>query len=147
MPLVLDAGLTRYSIQTFANKVLDVQNISVDDRAILQQWDNLNGPNQQFYLDLCGANVYRIIARHSGRVLDLSGPNGAGSPIWQFAWAAVDNQRWLLNQQRDGTVEIQSAWDSTLVLDVGGASPDNGAPLIAWTRNNQTNQRFRLVAA
>jgi hypothetical protein len=145
MPLVLGSDLSRYVIRTFAGKVLDVANIAVEDRAIVQQWGQTGGANQEFYVDLCGRDVYRIIARHSGRVLDLSGPSGEGSPIWQFAWAAVDNQRWTINEQKDGTIEVQSAWDRSLVLDVGGASQDDGAPLIAWTRNNQANQRFRLV--
>jgi hypothetical protein len=152
MPLVLDSSLTRYNIETFAGKVLDVGGRSVADRAEVIQWDPTGDTNQQWYLDLCGADVYRIIARHSGRVLDLSGPDGAGSKIWQFAWAAADNQRWHIVEQQGGMVEIVSAWkagpgDPDLVLDVAGGSRDHGAAIIAWTPNGGDNQRFRLKAA
>lgn len=147
MPLVLDSSLTRYAIRTSSGKTLDVAGGAIPDRSPVVQWDDHGAPNQRFYLDLCGDGVYRIIAVHSGRVLDLSGPDGQGAPIWTFAWAAVDNQRWKLDQQKDGTVEVASVWDSSLVLDVEKSSKDNGARIIVWKRHGGANQRFRLVAA
>lgn len=149
MPLVLGSELTTYAITTFAGLALDVGGRAVADRAPVIQWAPTGAPNQQWYLDLCGADVYRIIARHSGRVLDVAGPDGAGSPIWQFAWAAVDNQRWAINQEADGSLEIRSLWranpgDPDLVLDVSGGATTAGAPLIVWPRNGGENQRFRI---
>ncbi len=143
--LVVDSALTTYAIKTFAGKVLDVPGASVTDRTAVVQWDSTRSPNQRWYLDPCGADMFRIIARHSGRVLDLLGPGPAGAPIQQFAWAAVDNQRWRVEEGADGTAVIASVWDPNLVLDVLGASKDNGAPIIAWHRNGAPNQRFELV--
>jgi hypothetical protein len=146
MPLVLDSSLTRYNIGTFSGKVLDVPGRAVADRVELIQYDANGGPNQEFYVDPCGADVFRIIARHSGRVLDLSGPDGAGAPVWQFAWAAVDNQRWRIEHDPHGAVVIASEWNPDLVMDIGGNNPANEAPLIVWHRNGQDNQRFHLKA-
>ena len=143
--LVLDSGLRTYAIQTFAGKVLDVSGASVIDRTPVVQWENTSAASQRWYLDLCGADVFRIIARHSGRVLDLLGPGPPGAPIQQFAWAAVDNQRWRIEEGEDGTAVIASVWDPALVLDVLGVSTNNGAPIIAWHRNDGPNQRFQLL--
>lgn len=145
MGLVLGSNLTYYNINTFAQKVFDVGGRGVSDRTPVIQWDSNGQTNQQFFVDPCGADVYRIIARHSGRVLDLSGPNGAGSPIWQFAWAAADNQRWRIKPAQEGLVEIESVYDPDLVLDVAEASSDSGALIIAWNRTGQANQLFRLT--
>lgn len=143
--LVIDSGLTTYAIRTFAGKVLDVPGASVTDRTTVVQWEATGGPNQKWYLDLCGADVYRIIARHSGRVLDLLGPGPPGAPIQQYAWAAVDNQRWRIEEAKDGSAVIVSVWDPDLVLDVLGRSSENGTPIIAWHRSDGPNQRFQLV--
>lgn len=149
MPLVLGSDLTTYAIETFAGKVLDVKNIAVADRTPLQQWGDVKGPNQRFYIDPCGADVFRVIARHSGRVLDLSGPDGAGATVWQFAWAAVENQRWRIEDAGKGLVRIVSAWkakatDPDLLLDVAGADSAEGAGIIVWPRNGGANQSFKL---
>lgn len=145
--LVLDFGLSTYVIKTFAGKAVHVLDAGVSDRTPVVQWRALSIAGQRWYLDLCGADVYRIIAHHSGRVIDLRGPGPAGSPIQQYAWAAVDNQRWRIGEERDGTVIISSVWNPDLVLDVCEASSQDGAPLIAWHRNGGVNQRFSLVPA
>ena len=152
--LLLDSGLVSVRIETFADKALDVAGVAVNDRAVLHQWEVHDGPNQRFFIDPCGTpdrpDLVRIIARHSGRVLDLAGPGPAGSTVWQYPWAGADNQKWRLDHIEDNRYVIVSAWKPApdapdLVLDIEGASPDNGARLQVWNRNGQPQQEFWLV--
>lgn len=141
--LVLDSSLKTYGIFTHAGKAVDVTGIRVEDRTRLQQYAWNGGKNQRFYVDPCGADVYRIIAAHSGRVLDLAGPDGMGAAVWQFAWAAAPNQMWRFEEVPGGFI-IASQWDRGLVLDVEGASSDDGAAIIVWERTGGVNQVFAL---
>jgi hypothetical protein len=143
--LVLDSSLKTYAIKTHAGKALDVPGFKVEDRARVQQYAPSRGKNQQWYFDLCGAgpDVYRIIAAHSGRVLDLAGPDGQGSAVWQFAWAGVPNQMWRVEEVKGGFI-IASLWDTNLVVDVFEGRSDDEAPIIVWSRNGGSNQLFQI---
>ena len=143
MPLVIHDSLTPVVIETFAGKALDVAGNAVTDTAKVLQWDKHGQPNQQWYVDPCGADVYRIIGRQSGRVLDV--PDGRpGEPIQIYAWAANANQRWAIEANDTGIFLVLAA-NRDLVLDVAQASPANGAKLCVWYRNGGSNQRFKLT--
>lgn len=146
MPLVLNDSLTPYTIVTFANRAIDVPGASTEDGKQIQQWDRNLSPAQLWYFDPCGnGDQVRIINRASGRVLDITDGGPAGTRLQQYAWAANDNQRWKIEDAGKGQVTIASFARPDLVIDVGGANPDNEAPIIVWNRNGQANQRFTLV--
>jgi hypothetical protein len=89
-----------------------------------------------------------LFARHSGRVLDVTGLSGDnGAPVIQWEYWGGDNQRWKLEAVGDGYVRAV-AQHSGKVLDVSGVSPDNGAALIQWDWWGGANQqwRFEVVA-
>ncbi len=98
--------------------------------------------------DLFGTT--RLIAAHSGLVLDVAGASTEiGAPLVQFPHHEHPNQVFEIERPIFGSgtsdvfVSIR-AHHSGLVLDVAEASTANGAPLIQWERNFQSNQRFRL---
>jgi hypothetical protein len=86
--------------------------------------------------------VTPLFARHSGKVLDVSGisPDN-GAPVIQWDHWGGDNQRWRLEAVGDGYVRAV-AQHSGKVLDVSGISTDNGAPLIQWDWWGGDNQRW-----
>lgn len=144
MPLVLNDTLTPVVIETFCGKAIDVPGASVDDAVRLHQWGPNGGRNQRWYLDPCGGGGQcRIINQASGRVLDITDGGPEGTQVQQYAWAANDNQRWLVEEVAGGVL-IASFAHQDLVLDVGGASPDDGAPIVIWPRNGGPNQVFVL---
>ncbi len=148
--LVLDNALQRVTIKTFANKVLDVDNASVSDGAKVQQWSPNGGAHQQFYVDPCGSRDYpdevRLIAAHSGRVLDIAGNGGAGTQLIQWPWHGGANQRWRL-EAAGSQVHIVSARNPKLVADVAQVSADDGAPVIVWAPNGGKQQSFVLATS
>ena len=46
---------------------------STDDAAAVIQWTCTGGPNQQWRLEPVASGAYRLVARHSGKALDVYG--------------------------------------------------------------------------
>ncbi len=69
--------------------------VSTDNGAQVQQWDWWGGTNQRFRLDPVGHGYYAIVAKNSGRVLDVAGiGQDRGAKVIQWDWWGGDNQRW-----------------------------------------------------
>jgi Ricin-type beta-trefoil lectin domain-like len=85
-----------------------------------------------------------MIAKHSGRAVDVSGAStDAGAALIQWDWHDQLNQRFRFDALDDGTYRI-AAQHSGKVLDVEGASTAAGARIIQWDWHGGDNQRFRL---
>lgn len=88
--------------------------------------------------------TYELIARHSGKCLDVPGESTADAvPITQYSCHGGANQRWRLEPAGDGYVRL-IATHSGKALDVYGAWTDDGAPLIQWPTHGGTNQQWQL---
>ncbi len=143
----------RVHIVTFGRTVdprrrVDVAGATPDDGARLIQWDALDVANQAFVILPRGTPEHPdevLIVGFAGKVLDIAGADGAGTPVMMAAHAGEwTNQLWRLEPQADGSVVISSARNSDLVLDVGGADQSAGAPIGVWHRNGLVCQRYFL---
>lgn len=77
------------------SKALDVANNITADGTNVQLWDYWGSQGQQFRFQSSGSGRWRIIARHSGKCLDINGASTAnGSKLIQ--WTCLTNS---LNQQ------------------------------------------------
>ena len=129
-----------------SGKVLDVPGASTADGAIIEQWTDNGGQNQQWSLVSVGSGYYKIVSRSSGKVLDVPGASTAnGAHIQQWTDNGAANQQWSLVSVGSGYYKIVSR-SSGLVLDVTGASTADGAVIEQWPDNGGTNQQWSLVA-
>jgi hypothetical protein len=101
--------------------------------------------------------VYKIVAEHSGKVLDLATildprfvppfpvfpPPFSKTHLIQYAFHDGDNQKFMLFPQDDGTYVIANQHTGE-VLDIAQASLDEIAPCIGHSFNSQPNQHFNL---
>jgi len=119
-------------------KVLDVTGGSTSVGTRLEQWTQLaNHPNQQFTFEPLDDGYYRIVARHSGKVLDIEQASmDDGAPLIQYDWKGGDNQRFSVDDVGDGNFVI-TAKHSGKVLDVAGASQSDGAAVTQWGRHGR----------
>ncbi|HEY7371570.1 MAG TPA: RICIN domain-containing protein [Polyangia bacterium] len=85
-------------INLHSGKCLDVQAISGEDGAIIQQFSCNGGPNQDWIVADAGpAGTIRLVARNSGKVLDVKGAGTAdGTPIIQWGWRSAPNEQFKL---------------------------------------------------
>ncbi|WP_189276154.1 RICIN domain-containing protein, partial [Kitasatospora griseola] len=65
--------------------------------AVVHQWEWNNGDNQKWRIEPAGDGRHRLIARHSGKALDIAGPSAAnGAAVNQWEWNNGDNQKFRL---------------------------------------------------
>ncbi len=103
------------------------------------------GDKMPFLNDPTGTEYVKIIAKHSGRVLEVAGAGGGnGDNIQQWDDFGGAHQRWSFEATGDGHFRI-AARHSGRCLDVSGVSQSNGANVHQWSCGNGDNSRFRLV--
>jgi fibronectin type 3 domain-containing protein len=80
-----------------SGKAADVNNFSYADGGNVQQWDNLQGANQQWFSEYVSNGWFCIRSRWSGKYLDVSGASTAnGANIFQWTGNGGLNQQWRL---------------------------------------------------
>ncbi|WP_408611123.1 RICIN domain-containing protein [Glycomyces xiaoerkulensis] len=125
-----------------SGKAADIEGVSTAAGAALHQWAVHGGSNQQFdFLD-SGDGSWRIRARHSGLVLEVSGA-GTGADITQQPDTGAPSQRWEVLDHGGGTVSLVNR-HSGLAMDVWNQSTDDGARISQWNPTGGDNQRFAL---
>jgi hypothetical protein len=103
--------------------------------------------------------IYKIVAEHSGKVLDLATildpgfdpPFSTQQPfppfskrhLIQFEFHGANNQKFLLFPQDDGTYVIANRHTGE-VLDIARALLDDTTPCIGHPFKSQSNQTFNL---
>ncbi len=110
----------------------------------LQQWDSHLGQNQQFTVIDAGGGFFRLMAVHSGKMLDVRGQGlGDGVALQQFQSTGLANQQFRI-------VPVSSFYkiicrQSNKVLDVTGFGRDNGVQIQQWTDLGGDNQLWEFV--
>jgi len=77
---------------------LDVNGGSTANSAGIIQWNCNGAANQTFQLNLVSAKVYRLIATHSGKCVDVASASTADAArLIQFTCGSGTNQRFNLS--------------------------------------------------
>jgi pimeloyl-ACP methyl ester carboxylesterase len=124
-----------------SGKCADIASISTAPGARLQQWASTGGLNQQFQFIDTGDGHVRIVARHSGLVLQVA-DNSDGTDVTQAADTGAANQQWRVMDRGGGVVSLINR-QSGKAMDVWGRSTADGARIAQYTYStSNTNQRF-----
>ncbi len=84
----------------------------MDDGATLSQYGCHDGVNQQWILADADPGTLRIVARNSGKVLDVRGEHTEdGTPVNQYGWKSSANQKFKLALAVDDVAPAQTAKD------------------------------------
>jgi len=90
--------------------------------------------------------TYRIIARHSGKALDVYGNRTAnGTNVIQWRYTGANNQRWNVTHLGNGQYSIISA-SANKALDVSGAGTGDGTNVQIWSYGGGNNQKWTITA-
>jgi hypothetical protein len=87
---------------------------------------------------------YKLVARHSGKCLDVWGSSREDVPLKQYSCHGGSNQRFRVLKTGDNYYKIV-AQHSGRCVDVSGASSEDLAPVIQHPCHGGDNQAFRLV--
>jgi len=88
--------------------------------------------------------AYAIVARHSGRALDVRDRlTTDGALLQQWSYGGGSNQQWVAQSAGNGLWQLRSVLSGKCV-DVTGVSTANGAAIQQWTCTGGANQLFKL---
>ncbi|TWF39208.1 ricin-type beta-trefoil lectin protein [Chitinophaga polysaccharea] len=125
------------------NKVLG----SMANDAIVQQSTSDRGSTQGWLFTRQGdGKTFKISAVNSGLALTVAGGVGAiksGANIVQSPWVDREYQKWTIEPGGDGFLNIKIMNDN-LILSIEGNAGWDGAPVILWTPQRQTNEEWTL---
>ncbi len=127
-----------------------MENGWTDNGNSLVQYDFTGADSQRLYLDRSPEGYYKMKFRHSGKCVDVDGPNvSPGTRTHQWDCSSTTSQEWLFLSERPAAqdyVEYQLvSRRSGKCLDVSDHGVDNGVRLQQWACTNEPHQRFRLV--
>lgn len=135
-----------YTVQSrHSGLVLDIQGASTATGAILTQYTNWEGTNQQFrFIDL-GTGYHKIQVRNSGLVLDVWNASTAdGATVAQYTDTGGANQQWKVTRDAAGYYSIVNR-HSGKALDVQNWSTSAGAPIVQYAPTGAANQQWTLT--
>ena len=92
-----------YSICSYGNKNrgMDVADFSKENGAQVQLYDYLGNPHQQFILYDCGEGYYQLVARNSGKVVEIpQSSKGNGEWIKIYDNNGTHTQQWAVVENR-----------------------------------------------
>jgi len=125
-----------------SNKCVDVSGGRTTVGTPVIQWDCLGAANQRFTMQPTDGGYYRLVAQHSGKVVEIQGTadgsravqvDASGSSAQQFRPVLVASGVYRFLARHTGKA-----------LDVPGCSSANGAQLQEWTDLANTCQQFRV---
>ncbi|MGW0370992.1 RICIN domain-containing protein [Streptomyces coeruleorubidus] len=89
--------------------------------------------------------VYRLVARHSGKVADVEGARTAnGTNVDQWPWLNQANQKWTFTSTGDGYYKIKGVGSGKL-LEVAGLSRADGGNVGIWADANAPQQHWAVT--
>ncbi|MFD6169901.1 RICIN domain-containing protein [Streptomyces coeruleorubidus] len=89
--------------------------------------------------------VYRLVARHSGKVADVEGARTAnGTNVDQWPWLNQANQKWTFTRTGDGYYKIKGVGSGKL-LEVAGLSRADGGNVGIWADANAPQQHWAVT--
>ncbi|MFC9126925.1 RICIN domain-containing protein [Streptomyces sp. NPDC057099] len=89
--------------------------------------------------------VYRLVARHSGKVAGVPGAHTAnGTYIHQWPWRNRANQKWTFTSTGDGYYKIKGVGSGKL-LEVAGLSRADGGNADIWADANAPQQHWAVT--
>ena len=88
--------------------------------------------------------TYSIIARHSGKGLDVTGAATTdGANVAQYTYSGGANQKWTVTNEGSGLYSIKAV-HSGRALEVNAASTADGANVQQWYYSGGNNQKWRI---
>ncbi len=144
---LVDMGNGWYNIRNVrSGLVLDIQNFSMADNGMLQQYTATGGSNQKFRLQPWGDYYIRSVTSNRYVCVQNSG-NSNGSPIIQYDYQTNPWFQWVFNNEGNGWYSLGSLNAPTRVLCVDNASTTAGANTQLWdyNPNNIGDQILRIA--
>ncbi|UXY24237.1 RICIN domain-containing protein [Streptomyces cynarae] len=122
---------------------MDVNGGSTADGASIIQWWNSGTANQQWNIVRVSGQLYKIVSRNSGKVLDLGwASHWRSTALQQDTYNGSNNQLWYFEPTSGGYL-IRS-FESRQILEVSGGSTTGGAAIDQSMPVNESFQAWTI---
>jgi hypothetical protein len=128
-------------INANSRKAVSVTGISMTIGANIAQWGYVGNPDQHWTLVPVGSGYFKIVASHSGQVMELD--TVQGSNVRQNVDNNTTNQHWKPISTGDGYYKIQNRYNGKM-LDVLFASTEDNANIQVYEDNGCFCQKWQL---
>ena len=135
-----------YNISSKGNfdKVFDIHGASDKNNANLELYKRTNDLNQQYELQYLDDGYYKIVVKHSKKVLTVANASiKEGANVMQYDDLGLDAQKWVLRSAGDGYYYIISKCNG-LYLDLQGGIANEGTNIDVYTPNYNNWQKFKF---
>ncbi|BFT69588.1 RICIN domain-containing protein [Paenibacillus sp. P36] len=145
------ASGTQFALRLINERSLKALSVSGWDKqaegALIQQFPNVEGDYQKWYLEYLGNGYYHIRNVGSGYLLDVSGVSSYdGANVIQWPDNNGWNQQWeIIGTGENDPVKIKNRGSGKL-LDMSGQSTSDGGQAIQWYDNGGHNQHWYLLS-
>lgn len=139
-----------------SGKLIDVANNSKKPGARVLQYEYHGGNNQKWIIKDAGNGYFNIISKSNGLYLDIPHSDAHdGSLVQVWTSNGCNNQKFKFVKEgeetptgtktiNDGTYQIQTAEDTSKVVDIGGSSTQDGTNIGVWENSSTANQKFNI---
>jgi hypothetical protein len=134
-------------IAKHSGKAMTIQAGSTTNGAAIVQNTYTGAAYQIWKFENAGNGFYKLKVQHSNKYFNLQGnpthANGAAGEQWTFV--DMDDFYWKIESDGSGSFRFKLKNNLGKVLDISGASQNEGAAVILWDQHTGDNQRWQLV--
>lgn len=127
------------------NFSVDVSNSSIDNNANIYLFQITSNSNQIFTVTYLGNGFYKLICKHSEKVIDVDGNgNKVGANVRQYTDTGQNNQQWIIKDAGNGYYNIISKC-SGLYLDLKDGKDSNQQNIQVYLGNGTSAQKWAFI--
>ena len=144
----IEDGVYRITASTNESMSFDIDYGKRENGTNVQLWDwaGEKSYQQQFkFIYDSKSEAYTIYNINTGKVLDVQNAGKtSGTNIWQYESNGTYAQKWILEQNGDGTYSIKSKLNG-LYIDIQNNNISNGGNVQLYEGNGTDAQKFKFI--
>ncbi|MFJ8713740.1 alpha-L-fucosidase [Streptomyces violaceus] len=132
-----NAGFIRIQVDAATGDYANISGIRIGGRSVKPTLVSTTLPGD--------GTVYRLVARHSGKIADVEGARTTnGTNVHQWPWLNRANQKWTFTNTGDGYYTIKGVGSGKL-LEVAGLSRTDGGNVGIWADARAPQQHWAVT--
>ncbi|MDG9714811.1 alpha-L-fucosidase [Streptomyces sp. DH10] len=132
-----NVGFIRIQVDAATGDYANISGIRIGGRSVKPTLVSITLPGD--------GTVYRLVARHSGKIADVEGARTTnGTNVHQWPWLNRANQKWTFTRTGDGYYTIKGVGSGKL-LEVAGLSRTDGGNVAIWADASAPQQHWAVT--
>jgi predicted alpha-1,6-mannanase (GH76 family) len=143
------SGITSGAIYTIkskvSNKLLDVNNASIDNSANVDCWTNTGSDAQRWIVSYVGNSLYTIENVASGKLLHIVATPADSVNVDQFSDTGIDDVKWTIKKAGTGSFCLKPASNAAFSLNLFSGDTADGTNVDLARSSSDDVQKWILM--